>query len=437
MFGGIAPYPWRARNTEQAMTGQPLSLVEFPRLADILAPGGRRGARALAVAHGRGARGGLHGRLPRRARGVLPLQGARQRAADGARRRGPAGYPLERRHHVGTLADLATARSTGTPASHGAPRSACRTSRSLAIYQCTGRVALHARAAGPADDGQRLVRAEPARARRSSIRRSPAAADARDGRAGRRPPARPLRPRTSTSSPTADIPPAGINKQGMGADQPLFAVDRSQLRRPVDRARPRTDRAGGDRDRRVRKRRVRRLPPLGSTRRRSTSRRGPSRCCRSSRRSRCGASSPTTRRARASSRTSGRSRGPEASSIGSRRRSRSTTGSTCATATSAASGAGSSTARSAAAAKRTSTWRRRRASRSRPTATGCSSTPRRRARWRCTRPRRWRSACSTTSSRSTSCRSAAATAARPSRHGSSRDRSSWPRTISASRCGSP
>lgn len=36
-FGGIAPYPWRARKTEAAMTGAPLTLEDTERLAKILA----------------------------------------------------------------------------------------------------------------------------------------------------------------------------------------------------------------------------------------------------------------------------------------------------------------------------------------------------------------------------------------------------------------
>ena len=35
-FGGIAPYPWRARQTEEALMREPLSLETFPRLAEIL-----------------------------------------------------------------------------------------------------------------------------------------------------------------------------------------------------------------------------------------------------------------------------------------------------------------------------------------------------------------------------------------------------------------
>ncbi|MFY0523543.1 molybdopterin cofactor-binding domain-containing protein [Archangium gephyra] len=37
VFGGIAPYPWRARKTEQAMRGKPLSLATVPALAKTLA----------------------------------------------------------------------------------------------------------------------------------------------------------------------------------------------------------------------------------------------------------------------------------------------------------------------------------------------------------------------------------------------------------------
>jgi xanthine dehydrogenase/oxidase len=36
VFGGIAPFPWRARRTEEALAGQKLSLGDFPRLAEVL-----------------------------------------------------------------------------------------------------------------------------------------------------------------------------------------------------------------------------------------------------------------------------------------------------------------------------------------------------------------------------------------------------------------
>ena len=36
VFGGIAPFPWRAKNTEQAITGKKLSLADVPALAAIL-----------------------------------------------------------------------------------------------------------------------------------------------------------------------------------------------------------------------------------------------------------------------------------------------------------------------------------------------------------------------------------------------------------------
>lgn len=36
VFGGVAPYPWRARKTEQAMQGKPLSLATIPALAEKL-----------------------------------------------------------------------------------------------------------------------------------------------------------------------------------------------------------------------------------------------------------------------------------------------------------------------------------------------------------------------------------------------------------------
>src|SRR5437763_1519535 len=36
VFGGIAPYPWHAKDTEKAMAGRRLSLAEMPRLAEIL-----------------------------------------------------------------------------------------------------------------------------------------------------------------------------------------------------------------------------------------------------------------------------------------------------------------------------------------------------------------------------------------------------------------
>jgi xanthine dehydrogenase/oxidase len=37
VFGGVAPYPWRARKTEKAMEGKPLSLAVIPALAKTLA----------------------------------------------------------------------------------------------------------------------------------------------------------------------------------------------------------------------------------------------------------------------------------------------------------------------------------------------------------------------------------------------------------------
>jgi xanthine dehydrogenase/oxidase len=37
VFGGIAPYPWHARETEALLRGQPLDLADFPRLAAALA----------------------------------------------------------------------------------------------------------------------------------------------------------------------------------------------------------------------------------------------------------------------------------------------------------------------------------------------------------------------------------------------------------------
>src|SRR5947209_939983 len=36
VFGGIAPYPWHAKETERAMVGRKLALAEIPRLAEIL-----------------------------------------------------------------------------------------------------------------------------------------------------------------------------------------------------------------------------------------------------------------------------------------------------------------------------------------------------------------------------------------------------------------
>ncbi|HEY6969803.1 MAG TPA: molybdopterin cofactor-binding domain-containing protein [Candidatus Angelobacter sp.] len=36
VFAGIAPYPWRAKDTEKAMSGRKLSLAEMPKLAEIL-----------------------------------------------------------------------------------------------------------------------------------------------------------------------------------------------------------------------------------------------------------------------------------------------------------------------------------------------------------------------------------------------------------------
>ena len=103
VFGGIAPYPWRARKTEAAMAGKTLTLEQAGALSTDPRAGSRRRTGSLGDADGGGSGRGLHQRVPHAARRVVPLQGDRQRA--GARgRRGAARREVERRDHVGPLA---------------------------------------------------------------------------------------------------------------------------------------------------------------------------------------------------------------------------------------------------------------------------------------------------------------------------------------------
>ena len=169
------------------MAGKKLTLDDVRRAREDPRAGSWRRARALGEADGRGARRGLHRRVPHRARGVLPLQGDRQRARARGRRRA-ARREIERRDHLGPLAGQRR---------HAALRDAGRSRRpsrspTSRSPRCTRRRASSTtRTSSPVPPltRQRRVRAEPAGARQLPLR-DPGQRQGRDGVGAARAPER-------------------------------------------------------------------------------------------------------------------------------------------------------------------------------------------------------------------------------------------------------
>ena len=188
VFGGIAPYPWRARKTEAAMAGKKRRWKRRRAVEDPRAGSGRRTG-SLDEAHGGGSGRGVHGGIPHAARRLLPLQGDRQRAR-ARRRRRAARREVERRDHVGPLA--------GERRQAVLPAAGVQGARRPAVHQNHSDVSdvwpapLHARARDAAADGKWRVRAEPACARQLPLR-NPGQRRGRDAVGAARAPER-LRP---------------------------------------------------------------------------------------------------------------------------------------------------------------------------------------------------------------------------------------------------
>lgn len=220
-LGGIAPYPWRPRSTEQAMTGQPLSLDLFAGLAQILRP---EVEAELARWRARLAEQPAEG-ISDTYRVDLAVSFLYKAIVNALLQRAPGLVPPQ----IRSSGEITWGR---WPVSDGrqhyeiqpwkAPVSVPYV-KVMALHQCTGRVHYtHETAVPPTAVNASYVQSR--RALASYFWTVPGAS----GPVAAADVVAHLRERFGSEVDLVtheDIPPHGINMQGMGADQPLFAVD--------------------------------------------------------------------------------------------------------------------------------------------------------------------------------------------------------------------
>ncbi|MEA2129400.1 MAG: hypothetical protein QOJ85_2291 [Solirubrobacteraceae bacterium] len=221
-YGGIAPYPWRARRTERAITGRPLSLDHFAEHAAILrvevAAELERWKSRMAGEPSEG--------VTDEYRIELAVGFLYKALVNALLQRAPQDVPPE----VASSGVITWGRwpvSDGTQHYEIQPWKAPVSVpyvKIMSLYQATGRVHYTHEIGLP-----------PTALNAAFVQSRQALADYHFVVPGRDEPATPervtahLRERFSSFVDLVthrQIPPQGINMQGMGADQPLFAVDR-------------------------------------------------------------------------------------------------------------------------------------------------------------------------------------------------------------------
>jgi len=228
VYGGIAPYPWRARATEAAIAGRRLSIGDFPSLARTLTA---EVEAELWEWRDRMAEEPTEG-ITEAYRVELAVGFLYKALVNALLERSPETVPAEvRSSGLSTWGrwpvsegkqDFATQETTaGKP--WKAPVSIPYV-KIMALYQATGRVHYtHETELPPTVVNAAFVQS------RRSLADFQFKVPGRGGPAGRAAVAAHLSERFESFVDLItheQIPPQGVNRQGMGADQPLFAVDR-------------------------------------------------------------------------------------------------------------------------------------------------------------------------------------------------------------------